>query len=117
MKAYPSGEYKIYASDIDEEMIEIAKRNAERAGVRDDIIFDVTDFQFSPIKEWTIVTNPPYGNRLKNENLDELYIKLIHAIEENSGGFITSHGVDVRHGLANKKLLNGNEECRFWYKK
>ena len=33
MKAYPSGEYKIYASDIDPEMIRIAEKNAERAGV------------------------------------------------------------------------------------
>jgi 23S rRNA G2445 N2-methylase RlmL len=31
MKAYPSGEYKIYASDINPLMIEIAERNAERA--------------------------------------------------------------------------------------
>ena len=33
MKAYPSGEYKVYASDIDPEMIRIAEKNAERAGV------------------------------------------------------------------------------------
>lgn len=30
-KIYPSGKYQIFASDIDESMVEIAKRNAERA--------------------------------------------------------------------------------------
>lgn len=30
-KSYPSGKYKIYASDIDPEMVRIARKNAERA--------------------------------------------------------------------------------------
>ena len=64
-----------------------------------------------------IVSNPPYGNRLQDPDLHVLYTKLIHEVEKHGGGFITSYPVDVRHGLANKKLQNGNEECRFWYKK
>jgi putative N6-adenine-specific DNA methylase len=31
LKAYPSGPYHIFASDTSSEMIEIARRNAERA--------------------------------------------------------------------------------------
>ena len=65
----------------------------------------------------TLVTNPPYGERLKQDNLHEIYTKIVHTVTKNGGGFITSYPVDVRHGLANKKLLNGGEECRFWYKK
>lgn len=68
----------------------------------------------SPI---TLITNPPYGNRLQSEDIDDIYRKLIREVGENGGGFITSYPVDVRFGLANKKLLNGGEECRFWYKK
>jgi len=43
-KIYPSGEYRIFASDIDVGMIEIARRNAQRAGVSEDITFFVADF-------------------------------------------------------------------------
>lgn len=111
------GKYNILATDRDPEIIAIAKRNALRAGVRENIHFECEDFLDSSDSTWTIVTNPPYGNRLKDENLGELYTKLIHTVQENGGWFITSFTVDVRHGLANKKLLNGNEECRFWYKK
>ncbi len=48
MKVYPSGIYTIVASDIDPGMIEIAKANAERAGVGSDITFSVSNF-LSPL--------------------------------------------------------------------
>lgn len=44
MNAYPTGEYTISASDVDPEMVALAKRNAERAGVSDDITFSIADF-------------------------------------------------------------------------
>ncbi len=133
LKAYPSGKYHILASDRDPHMIEIARRNADRAWVADDITFEVKDF-LNPIEksdgQWdafgmteikeqplTTVTNPPYGKRLENESLDEIHMKLIHTIEAWKWWFITNFWVDIRHWLANKKLLNGSEECRFWYKK
>lgn len=43
-KIYPSGKYQIFASDSDATMVEIARRNAERAGVSEDIVFSVSDF-------------------------------------------------------------------------
>ncbi len=58
----------IYASDIDPACIEIAKENARRAGVADRIVFRVADVRHfrSPQEgaRGTIVTNPPYGERL-----------------------------------------------------
>ncbi|GAB0174253.1 MAG: class I SAM-dependent RNA methyltransferase [Candidatus Altimarinota bacterium] len=115
-KIYPSGSYTISASDLDKNMIDIAKRNAERAGVAGDINFSCTEY-LTTNNNHTIVTNPPYGKRLESESLHEIYTKLIKEIREYGGGFITTFPVDIRHGLANKKLLNGSEECRFWYKK
>jgi putative N6-adenine-specific DNA methylase len=117
---YPSGKYHILARDIDPEMIEIAKRNALRAGVGDDIVFESGNFldkQPIPLSEsYTLLTNPPYGNRLTSPTLSEIYTQLIHDIEQHGWGCITS--VDIgKHSLSNKKLLNWGEECRFWYKK
>lgn len=65
IRPYPT---KIYASDLDESCIGLAKENARRAGVEDRIVFRVADVrQFtSPVPDarGTIVTNPPYGERL-----------------------------------------------------
>jgi 23S rRNA G2445 N2-methylase RlmL len=47
-KIYPSGKYEIFASDVNTEMVEIAKRNAERAGVGEDITFSVSDYLTVP---------------------------------------------------------------------
>ena len=61
--------FEAYASDIDPAVLEIAKQNAERAGVDDRIKFFVADAR--SIKKLdrrgTIVCNPPYGERLMNE--------------------------------------------------
>lgn len=116
-KIYPSGKYRVSASDIDPLMIKIAEWNARRAGVASDIAFSVWDFVSTPIWEGIIISNPPYGNRLQNSQIDAIYKKLVQQVWEKWGGFITSYPLDIKHQLANKKLLNGGEECRFWYKK
>ncbi len=63
----------IYASDIDPEAIEIAKKNAENAGVADKIHFSVCDVaNIKPFKEkGVIICNPPYGERLLDAKLCE----------------------------------------------
>ncbi len=58
---------KITASDIDGEILEIAKRNARAAGVK--LAFKqraVADLQSSGQRTF-IVTNPPYGTRLETD--------------------------------------------------
>ncbi|WP_071131236.1 THUMP domain-containing class I SAM-dependent RNA methyltransferase [Enterococcus timonensis] len=69
----------IAGSDIDGSMIEIAKRNAEEAGVAEHITFKqlaVKDFKTD--KEYGVmVANPPYGERLGEEaNVQKLYQEL-----------------------------------------
>jgi putative N6-adenine-specific DNA methylase len=117
-KIYPTGNYKIYASDKDHKLVKIAYENARRAGVEKDIEFSSEDFVGGSISEWiTIVTNPPYGKRIWWENLAEIYKELYNKIISNGGWFITSFSLETTLGLSNKKLLNGADECRFWYKK
>ena len=59
----------ILGTDIDGSMIEIAKRNAEKAGVADQIVFkqmQLSDFKTNK-DNGVIVANPPYGDRLLSE--------------------------------------------------
>ena len=60
-------EIEIYASDIDPEMIEIAKRNAEEVGLADIINFSVKDVNTLTIdtnEPVALIGNPPYGERI-----------------------------------------------------
>src|SRR5699024_5961155 len=71
-----SKELDILGTDIDGRMIEIAKRNAEKAGVEDFITFkqmQLSDFHTD--KEYgVIVSNPPYGERMDDQDyVENLY--------------------------------------------
>lgn len=69
---------QIFGSDVDIECVELAKNNAEKAKVSNAVRFfkaDVADFK-SPIPDarGTIVTNPPYGERMLDlEKSREIY--------------------------------------------
>ncbi len=71
--------FEAYASDIDPEVLEIAKENAELAGVGDRIKFFKADVR--GIKKLdrrgTIVCNPPYGERLMTvKEVERLYSEM-----------------------------------------
>lgn len=58
---------KIYASDISNRAVSIAKENAIEAGVDDCIRFfvkDVNDLSYPSCKYGVLITNPPYGDRI-----------------------------------------------------
>ena len=57
---------KIYASDISHDAVELAMENAFNAGVDDCIKFSVSDFKNVRINDeyGVIICNPPYGERL-----------------------------------------------------
>ncbi len=69
--------FKIYGYDIDPESIKIAKHNAEIAGVDQYIDFAVADVKdFKSDKEYgMIITNPPYGERLEDEEAVKILYK------------------------------------------
>ena len=72
---------KFVANDIKGDMIDKARANAERAGVLDDITFEVAD-AIKTLDAATggtgraVVTNPPYGERLSAANQRSLYLAL-----------------------------------------
>lgn len=113
--------YQIFGSDREPYMIDIACENASRAGVLDTIQFresEMRDVSYIPGSH--IVTNPPYGKRLEDENLEWLYGDLEKVMIDNNllGGVITS--VDYfpknQKDWTKKNLMNGPEKCEFWRK-
>lgn len=62
--------FEAFASDIDSEAVELAKANAQRAGVSSKIRFSVSDVRRirKPDRRGTIICNPPYGERLMSED-------------------------------------------------
>ncbi|MDD2871696.1 MAG: class I SAM-dependent RNA methyltransferase [Candidatus Gracilibacteria bacterium] len=120
------GEYRIFASDIDPEMVELAKENAARAGLAGLVNFEQKDFREYLDKEisGTLVSNPPYGERLKDENLKSLYNsidKLFRKNPELGGGIISSFmefdDLIKADDYKKRKLYNGGEKCYFWRRK
>ena len=62
--------FEVYASDIDPACVALSEANARRAGVLDSIrIFEADARHISaPGRRGTVVTNPPYGERLLSES-------------------------------------------------
>ncbi|MBO5879068.1 MAG: class I SAM-dependent RNA methyltransferase [Clostridia bacterium] len=71
--------FECFASDIDKNAVELTRRNAAIAGVSDIItpfVADCTTIS-SEGRRGTIVTNPPYGERLLTQSeAEELYRKM-----------------------------------------
>lgn len=65
----------IQGYDIDDEMVSIARANARLAGVEKLIHFQRRDVArlSHPKKYGFLITNPPYGERMQDEELPELY--------------------------------------------
>lgn len=107
----------IEGSDIDPEMIKIAKQNAQLAGVDQMIKFEVKDVDklSHEGKYGFIITNPPYGERLEEKaDIPPLYRKLgerFRSLDTWSLYVITSHE-DAQRDIGrkadkNRKIYNG----------
>lgn len=65
-------ESRFYGSDIDSRVVELARSNARRAGIGELITFEVKDVAqlTNPLPKGpygTVISNPPYGERLESE--------------------------------------------------
>ncbi len=81
----------LFGYDKDYKAIQLAKENAKKAGVEDWIYFKQEDFtHLKPsFPKGYLVTNPPYGVRLKtNESLEELYFQIGKNLKNSFSGFI-----------------------------
>jgi len=115
-------EVRIYGSDIDGEAVETAKRNAVLAGIEDDILFEkkhLLEIE-SPSEYGSIITNPPYGERLLDDkSVNKLYGILGDVCRMRfpkwSYYVITSYEQFERafekKATKNRKLYNGGIKC------
>lgn len=114
-------EFRAYASDIDPEAVALAERNAALAGVSDTVkVFkmDAREIRADGVRG-TIVTNPPYGERLGSQReAERLYTEIgehFRSLSPWQVYIITSHpSFEKFYGLrADKvrKLYNGMLPC------
>ncbi|MBY0425508.1 MAG: class I SAM-dependent RNA methyltransferase [Cytophagales bacterium] len=85
-------DFKIIASDIDPEAIELAKKNATTAGVAHLIDFYTCDFWDTPIPEdgpGVVVLNPEYGVRMGDETeLVPVYKEIGDFFKKSCAGYM-----------------------------
>lgn len=115
---------EIIASDIDPKAIEIAKRNAENAGVDDCIKFNNIPFNKVRLTEdyGVCISNPPYAERMGVlTEVEQLYRdmgKLFRANKTWSVYIITSHegfeGLYGKKADKKRKLFNGNVKIDYY---
>ena len=118
-------EVRIYGSDLNSDTIEIAIENAKLAGVEDDILFETKHLlEIESMAEYgSLITNPPYGERLSDlDQVEKLYRTLGDICRMRckkwSYYIITSHdGFEKlfdKKADKNRKLYNGNLKCRYY---
>ena len=111
------------ASDISKSNLLNAQTNARRALVFNKIVFQESDFKDLniPLNSGTIIINPPYGERLNEYNLENLYSmigeRLKHQYPGNSAWILTSSLDSIRFiGLrptTKTDLFNGALKCKY----
>ncbi len=115
---------KLIGSDIDGDILKLAKENAERAGVSDCI-----EFKQLPLEDVTLeepygicICNPPYAQRMGElEDVEQLYRdmgRIFGSDKTWSAYFLTSHeGFERLYGKKadkKRKLFNGNVKTDYY---
>jgi len=117
--------FEVWASDIDEDILDVAYENALRAGVEENInIFcaDARKIEKPTDRRGTIVCNPPYGERMgEMREIEQLY----REIGRNFKNFEPWHIYVItsceyfeklygRRADKIRKLYNGMLPCNFY---
>lgn len=123
-KEFKDKEYKLIGYDIDSQVLRLARSNAKAAGVGKIIAFEQRDFADfkSNIEAACLVTNPPYGERLSDEEEVRKLNAMIGDLRDEHphwginiftafGGFERDFGEEASK---NRKLYNGRILTRFY---
>jgi putative N6-adenine-specific DNA methylase len=118
-------EIKIYASDVSEKAIRIAKENAIEAGVDDCIEFfvkDVTHIEKPMCSYGVLITNPPYAERIGDEEqLTKIHKKLgqVFGRDKTWSVYVITSSVNFEKEFGRKadrkrKLFNGDMRVDYY---
>ena len=118
-----NAEFKIIASDISPDAIDIAQKNAKTAGVDHLIEFMVCDFADTPVPEGAgvLMFNPAYGERLGVHTLLEATYKRMGDFMKQKAkgyrGYIFTGNPDLAKKIGLKasrriEFYNGKLDCR-----
>jgi putative N6-adenine-specific DNA methylase len=117
-------EYEIYASDLDLEVLNIAKQNAKIAGVEDMITWIHKDIihrkENSLLKsEYSIISNPPYGSRMgNNEDLENIYKILVELCNKSASSSVITGFIGIENYLnynwKGTYINNGGLDCKIY---
>lgn len=114
-------QHTIIASDIDPNMIQIAQANAERAGLTDVIVWMTKPCQeyLDQAMSGTLVSNPPYGDRLNPHDLNQIYTTFTRLYQEQdlNWGIITNYDWHPHSKRSQTPYYNGSEEVTWWKKR
>lgn len=116
--------HKIIGYDVNPNTVKIAQENIKAAGLSKYIEVQCRDIaNFEEVTEPSlIVTNPPYGERLKPEDLRDLYREIGRALKHkfvNGEAWVISSHVENLAAIGLKpsqrvELKNGALDCEFW---
>lgn len=112
-----------YGSDINPHFLDYARANVSKARLQDFISLEKNDMRRTSPKRIPslVMMNPPYGERLEVDDINELYASMGDALKKNYTGcrafMISSDTVALKHvGLRpsfKENLFNGQLECKF----
>lgn len=115
--------HKIIAADISAGAVRIASDNAKNAFVQNKIEFINQPFErlTPPEDGGMVMMNPPYGERLKRNDIEAFYERIGNHLKKNFAGYeawIISSNKDAFKRIGLKPsikipLINGSLECNF----
>jgi len=101
----------------------LARKHAQIAGVSDRIRFSISDFQHvtPPPPPGVVIVNPPYGERIVQDELNTLYSNMGNKFKKDFAGYnawVISANAEAFKFVGLKPSLkiqtfNGQLECRF----
>lgn len=113
--------HKIYGSDIEGKAIAIARANVKNAGLNKYIELERRDFnEIELVPEGgTLISNPPYGERLNVEDIEALYREMGFKFKHTFKGYniwLICNNEELYHKVGLKpsvryKLNNGGLDC------
>jgi putative N6-adenine-specific DNA methylase len=116
-------DFKMIGADITSKSLRIAEDNIRKAGLLRYVQLEQKNFlkMIPPYGSGVCIINPPYGERLQNDEINLLYKQIGDALKQNFSGYrcgiISSNMEALKHiGLKPSKkfpVMNGKLECKF----